>query len=514
MSAHVRYHLIVSFLLGHSVSGFAPIPLALALAVFAIPILSGSDSPAKSRIVSLNVIAVDTQGQIVEDLHREDLRVSDGGVSRNLLFLRRVGNEDWNPPPLGPNEVSNRSGSSEPYATIVLLDLFNEDFAAQANAEGRLIHDLQSLSNVDSLFLYILNADGQLVAVREIPFDLHFHLRGPSTEPRWTDGLKALMDAALDRSVGPQRPSITISDRADLTFHSLDSLAVQLSRIPGRKNIVWLNNGLPNPTRLAFANSPRFVSMRAAGYSQDLNVLSQRFNAFGEALYALNPFSSNYSLLSADAGATLDALVAETGGRFNDGKEMGDVIEQALRDARTTYQLGYEEPFHSLDGKLHKLRVATSRKGIQIQTKAHYLAVPGMADAGFVQMIHSASIPPFDAAEIGIRGVVSRDPANSRIVGLRILVNARDLALIHEKAGYEGLLRLAVVGYLESGRDSGAPIVPFELVLHHSELQHHKILNDGILLKQNVKLGARITKVRVIVIDETSETVGTLTLPV
>ena len=100
MSAHVRYHLIVSFLLGHSVSGFAPIPLALALAVFAIPILSGSDSPAKSRIVSLNVIAVDTQGQIVEDLHREDLRVSDGGVSRNLLFLRRVGNEDWNPPPL------------------------------------------------------------------------------------------------------------------------------------------------------------------------------------------------------------------------------------------------------------------------------------------------------------------------------------------------------------------------------------------------------------------------------
>jgi uncharacterized protein YkvS len=218
--------------------------------------------------------------------------------------------------------------------------------------------------------------------------------------------------------------------------------------------------------------------------------------------------------LSADAGATLDALVAETGGRFNDGKEMGDVIEQALRDARTTYQLGYEEPFHSLDGKLHKLRVATSRKGIQIQTKAHYLAVPGMADAGFVQMIHSASIPPFDAAEIGIRGVVSRDPANSRIVGLRILVNARDLALIHEKAGYEGLLRLAVVGYLESGRDSGAPIVPFELVLHHSELQHHKILNDGILLKQNVKLGARITKVRVIVIDETSETVGTLTLPV
>jgi hypothetical protein len=39
------------------------------------------------------------------------------------------------------------------------------------------------------------------------------------------------------------------------------------------------------------------------------------------------------------------------------------------------------------------------------------------------------------------------------------------------------------------------------------------LLNAGILLKQNVKVGKRIAKVRVIVVDETSKSVGTLTFP-
>jgi hypothetical protein len=129
-------------------------------------------------------------------------------------------------------------------------------------------------------------------------------------------------------------------------------------------------------------------------------------------------------------------------------------------------------------------------------------------------MIDSAAAPPFDMAEIGVHGVLARDPENARVAHLRILVNTRDLALIRSNNQYTGILRLAVVGYMQGGRTVDAPVVPFELVFHHSEADHQEILNAGIQLNQEVALGARVTKIRLIVLDQTSQTIGTLTFPV
>jgi hypothetical protein len=67
---------------------------------------------------------------------------------------------------------------------------------------------------------------------------------------------------------------------------------------------------------------------------------------------------------------------------------------------------------------------------------------------------------------------------------------------------------------MQGGRTVDAPVVPFELVFHHSEADHQEILNAGIQLNQEVALGARVTKIRLIVLDQTSQTIGTLTFPV
>jgi hypothetical protein len=74
----------------------------------------------------------------------------------------------------------------------------------------------------------------------------------------------------------------------------------------------------------------------------------------------------------------------------------------------------------------------------------------------------------------GLRGIPNRDPQNTGLIHLHILIDAQDLVLIHKVGGYTGSLRVAVVGYLPSGRVAETRIVPFELVFRHGEAAHQR----------------------------------------
>jgi len=108
--------------------------------------------------------------------------------------------------------------------------------------------------------------------------------------------------------------------------------------------------------------------------------------------------------LSAD---TLNEFADMTGGRPNNGKDIGAAITQAMNDARTSYQLGYYSPFEAGDGKFHKLRVTCTRKGVRIQAKTGYYAWPQDPEAEALQTIRLAVSQPSDAAEIGLRATIS-----------------------------------------------------------------------------------------------------------
>ncbi len=41
------------------------------------------------------------------------------------------------------------------------------------------------------------------------------------------------------------RSTLMSPGRVAITFQALETLAVQLSRVPGRKNIVWVTDGVP-----------------------------------------------------------------------------------------------------------------------------------------------------------------------------------------------------------------------------------------------------------------------------
>jgi hypothetical protein len=80
-----------------------------------------------------------------------------------------------------------------------------------------------------------LTVDGKVFTVRGL-FDREES--GP-----WTRQIKATMDAAMRTRTRPIDMDVAV--RVQLTYAALEWLAGRMSGVPGRKNIVWITDGVP-----------------------------------------------------------------------------------------------------------------------------------------------------------------------------------------------------------------------------------------------------------------------------
>jgi hypothetical protein len=194
-----------------------------------------------------------------------------------------------------------------------------------------------------------------------------------------------------------------------------------------------------------------------------------------------------------------------TGGRANGGKDIAGAISQAMSDARTSYQIGYYAPDETADGKFHKLRVASARKGVRIQAKTGYYAWPEDPGAEAMRAIRSSISQPTDAAEIGMRATM----AQTRSV--RILIDAKDIAFLHKSDRYWGHLSIVLAGYEPGGAAHATSIHPIEL--NQTTAQHDKALAQGIEYTMDLPAGDNIASIRLIAFDNVSHSIGSLTIP-
>ena len=395
----------------------------------------------------------------------------------------------------------------------------NESFSTRGVAANQIIHDLGALETADNLYLYFLTLDGRLIAVHGIPTE-----EGQASPPKgapWTRQIKPIMDDAM-RTVNRVRPAeIDVAVRVQLTYAALDGLAVQLSRLPGRKNVVWITDGVPIALGPGRSDTGDFVDFTAA-----MRRLSEGLDRSGTAIYPVRQVllgsPDNIGASSGDGNtggagtgiqslATLDDFAAMTGGRPNAGKDIGAAVRQAMSDLNYSYQIGYYAPAQSRDGKFHKLRIACKRKGVRVQAKSGYYAWPEPPGTAAKDAIDASAAATFDASEIGLRGSLSLDPKDSRVAHLDARIDAKDIAFGQEGDHYTGQLRLAVISYDADGRGEGSSVIPLEL--RYSAQERDQALKGGIGFSHDVALGAQVNKVRVIVFDRNSNAIGSLTVP-
>ena len=216
--------------------------IAFGLAFVVAALATDDLAPPESKLVDLNVIALDNHGQPVKDLTSDDFQVRDAGKQQKIALFRRNESKQPPAPALGPNEFSNRSAGEIPHATVILFDLLNESFGSRGVASNELIKELAPLETADGLYLYLLSVDGRLYALHGLP-GAEGEVRPPGEAP-WTRQIKPLMDQAMQTVLRVRPVEIDVAIRVQLTYAALDAMALQLSMLPGRKNIVWISDGV------------------------------------------------------------------------------------------------------------------------------------------------------------------------------------------------------------------------------------------------------------------------------
>lgn len=139
-------------------------------------------------------------------------------------------------------KLVNTEGQPGASPTIVLFDLFNADLTERQNGENEIVQAIGNLGPAAAnVYLYLLTPTAKLYAVHGIPEG-----GAQRPDPNWPGHLKATIDEAFQKVYGlkPLTDLIPIY-RAQPTWIALEDVGTYMSAIPGRKNFVWITQGIP-----------------------------------------------------------------------------------------------------------------------------------------------------------------------------------------------------------------------------------------------------------------------------
>jgi VWFA-related protein len=480
---------------------------ALAMAWGQLP---GPQGAVPRKLVNLNVVALDNHDQPVTDLTAADLQVTDAGKAQPVVFFRHNDERLQAQAALAPGEFSNRQGGKGSHATVILLDRLNDSLGPASAAMNDLARALEKTEGGGGdLYLYFLTKQAKLYPVRALP-----GAEGAAAKPlpdTWTRDARSIVDAANAATYGLRAPGLTEGDLVVKTYDAIQALAGQMADLPGRKNIVWITHGVPIAVRdiggEPFDFTP-FLRRLCAGLDR-ANVALYPVQQTPPGMAMSGQPEAQHSGLS--SGETLDQFAQLTGGRFSPGGDIAVVIRQAEKDVRTSYQIAYEPADANWDGKFHKLRVTTKRKGVKLQSKSGYYAWAGQA-ADEQDAVGAVVGAPADSAEIGIRVAAARSASDPQLVHLKARIEAGDVAMLLEGDQYTTALAVTVAAYNDQGQAQAGKPVPLDLKLTAAE--RDQALKDGITYNRDVRLGAPVRKVRLLVLDSRLGTAGSVTVPV
>jgi VWFA-related protein len=456
------------------------------------------------------VVALDSHDQPVVDLTAADLQVTDAGKPQPIVFFRHNDERLQSPAAVAAGEFSNRAGVKASHATVILFDYMNDSLGPASAALNDLARGLEKMeAGGGDLYLYLFTKQAKLYPVRPLPGG---EAAGAKPLPdSWTHDAKSILDVAHSATFGLRAAGLTEADVIVKTYDAVEALARQMAGLPGRKNIVWITHGVPLIIR-DIADQP-------VDFTPYLRRLCSELDRVNVALYPVQqtppgmamggmPEAQHSGMSSAE---TLQLFAELTGGRSNGGGDIVAVVRQASKDVRTSYQIAYEPAESNWDGKFHKLRVTTKRKGVKLQSKGGYYAwaaKPADEQDAVGEVVGS----PADSAEIGLHVTATRSASDPQTVHLKAAIEPRDVAMLQEGDRYTTVLAVAVAAYNDQGQAQVGKPVPLDLKL--TAAQREQALKQGMAYEMDARLGAPVRKVRLLVLDSRLGTAGSVTVPV
>jgi len=399
--------------------------LALAISAPASPQRKGGPAPIRvtPRVVNVNVVVTDKQGNPVKDLTQDDFTISDEGRPQKVALFSPIDGTQSNVPqsPPDPDTFTNRLADSvaPPSVTVLLFDCLAGRKLYTDTA--RLI--LRQLRPQDHVGIYVLSWDLKVVHDfrRDSADIVEVLLRDdqrrtpaaiePSDEVQERDSAG---DTEMDRLLARQivgftspRPTIECFPMR-MTMATVEAVTQELASVRGRKTLIWVTPSLSG----AAVFEDEYDDSGGGGWfdlqlvstcrsEKEIKHMQRLMSDVGISLYAVI-FSGPE--VNDPWRKTLAHIAERTGGRaFYKRVDPEIGIRQALNDSQFSYSLGYYPDHDHWKGEWRNIQVKVDRPEVTVLARTGYYAMPHikpLSGKKRIQYLNAIAASPIDSTQL------------------------------------------------------------------------------------------------------------------
>ena len=524
-----------------------------------------------THVVTVDVVATDSHGNVVRDLKQDEFEISDNRRQKIAQFAfidKSAGEANANPSkaakprPMGfyTNQAKFEDLAMPP--TVVLMDALNSDVGNLLETRRHMMRLLETLPANSPVAVFLLGQS--LVVVQDFTSDPAVLRAAVDRAMRSATPLDQLPEndpnsaslVAFDENGGEEDiVSKSLEDfekenyanimdvRVTTTLDSLTAIARYLGGYPGRKNLVWVSSSFPislTPdsdfgTRSGVFKGTRDYSeqvqetaraltdAQVAVYPVDARGLetSQVFGADQDTV--LRRGSRSRSMTSqlnreddarAMAQGTMDELAKDTGGKTcKNTNDLSGCVEGALKDSSSYYELAYYPQNFEWNGRFHSISVKTTRHGVDLKYRRGYFAQEAQALAKNQPPERRLQqgckdLLPSTAIPISAQSVPSEKPDE-----IRYLMSVAPGALSLATDGQSHKLGALMATCVFSANNSSFQFTARDLSRTFSEADFDRLRRDGLHGYLDVPK-AGTGRVRIAVLDLGSGLTGALDIRV
>ena len=283
-----------------------------------------AQAPTPGPLIRLYPVAVDAAGQPVTDLTADDFKVTDQSKPETIFAFRQPNTAAA--PKLDVLEFSNRA-SKTPHTTVILFDMINLLDADRLENWKTLDKAIPQLDSGEHVFFYVLNLEGTLIPIHQMGV--------PSPDDKtWHQNVATAFDKVMKASSHARPVQVGAEEQQKKTFKAFEDLANTLSVFPGRRDILWLANGLTT------VDDPKLESSNGDWVERALYVPHLAVTLANDGV-AVDPYVLSGNL-NADVNYNMDQMALLTGGHYYSRQDVKTVVNQVAQDAISSYTLLYD----------------------------------------------------------------------------------------------------------------------------------------------------------------------------
>jgi VWFA-related protein len=385
--------------------------LAALLAVFAIPAPARAQQPAPqksstptiqvySRETIVDVTVADAKGQPVHGLTKANFTVEQDGKPQSIRSFQGFAAPTVYPEliNLPPNIYTNFQPATGPLNILLLDDIYGGD-TGRVRLEAA--HFIKNMAPGTQVALLAMGA--RLTVLQE-----------PTTDPaRLLKVVGTIVDPFFQEGDGCEK----LIARNHAVIDQFKEIAAYLSGIKGRKNLIWINRGIPS---LVFP-APYTVGPLCPYFTTNLH---KTYDLLADAQVTVYPLDPSGVGTTDPGGAraketghlAMDAVAEATGGVALYGNNfLDELMVKAVDAGASYYTLSYVPPGVQYDGRYHAISIKVDRPNLHLLYRKGY-------NAEDAPKISNPNRRPLGPAHDPLAGAVSPNapPATQLLFAVRV----------------------------------------------------------------------------------------------